>query len=393
MTSASNSHSKRVRKQNTNPTAMDVTNSTNGLEEKTPEYFKNEAMKKIEELQAPRKAIIELQSSLELIMQRYEFDKSYLDKAAEWYAKTAWWYEKAGIILLLSSSGALVGLTIGAAVAPVFALLAIGIYYAGTFLLMEHYNTTTRRDNRLREHFSKREEAMTDAITLLESAEQQVEAIIIALCELNIKSADKLESFEDQISSLNIQTTNYLNTVHKLETATDSIVRDNEIIASHLQAAGIEVEKARPDIEQEPGSLHSVINSLEENNAALSETSDDFVDVSKKMQTNVTSLATLVVGFQEQLIVLQKRVAEKEEVSERLHASMDETLNIHSHTDGLMRESDDAILNAEIALHEFDKYMTGCNHLIHSDEFIHQDHRMPSIETNEPNRFSMYGSS
>ena len=211
--------------------------------------------------------------------------------------------------------------------------------------------------------------------------------------ELNIKSADKLESFEDQISSLNIQTTDYLNTVHKLETATDSIVRDNEIIASHLQAAGIEVEKSRPDIEQEPVALHSVINSLEEKNAALSETSDNFVDVSKKMQTNVTSLATLVVGFQEQLIVLQKRVAEKEEVSDRLHASMGEIPYIHSNTDELMTESDDAILNAEFALHEFDKYMTGCNHLIHSDEFIRQAQRIPSVEINEPRRLSMHGPS
>jgi len=83
--------------------------------------------------------------------------------------------------LLLSSSGAVVGLTIGAAMAPVFALLAVGIYYASTFLLMEHYNTTTRRDDRLREHFSNREKAMTDAIALLENAEQQVESIIIAL--------------------------------------------------------------------------------------------------------------------------------------------------------------------------------------------------------------------
>lgn len=379
MTSPSNSDSKRARKQNTHPTAMSVTQSTGGLEEKTSEYFKNEAMKKIEELQVPRKAIIELKSSLALIMERNESDKSYLDKAAEWYAKTAWWHAKAGLILLMSSSGAFVGLTIGAAMAPVFALLAIGIYYAGTFLLMEHYNTTTRRDNRLREHFSEREEAMTDAITLLESAEQHVEAIIIALCELNIKSADKLKSFEDHLSSLSIQTTDYLNAVHKLETATDSIVRDNEIIASHLQAAGIDATKSRPDIEQEPVLLHSVIKSLEEKNAALSGTSDDFVGVSKQMQTNATSLAALVVGFQEQLTVLQRRVIEKKGSSDELSTPMDETLKIRSNTDGLMTESDDAILNAEFALHEFDKYMTGCNHLIHSEVSIHPDQRISSV--------------
>ena len=64
MTSPSTSDSKRARKQDTHPTAISVTQSTGGLEEKTPEYFKNEAMKKIEELQGPRKAIIDLKSAL-----------------------------------------------------------------------------------------------------------------------------------------------------------------------------------------------------------------------------------------------------------------------------------------------------------------------------------------
>ena len=395
MTLPLNNDSLPVEQQQTNLAVNGDAASMNGLEEKTPEYFKLAAMKKIEELRAPRKAIIELQSSLELLMQRYEFDKSYLDKAAEWYAKSAWWYEKAGILLLLSSSSTVVGLTIGVAMAPVFALLAIGIYFASTFLLMEHYNTTTRRDNRVREHFSNREAAMTDAIALLESAEQQVESIIIALCELNIKSADKLHSFEEQISLLKRQTTNYLATAQKLEQATESIVRDNEIIATHLKAANIELKKSQPDMDKQPPVLSSVINTLNENNAALSETNDDFVGVSKKMQANVTALTQLVVGFQEQLAGLKKHVEENDQTSVKLQASVNETLDTNINIDNLMTESDHAILNAASALDAFDKYMAGFditeNSPVNNNVPVRLVRTPLLVDVVEVNSFSMYG--
>ena len=344
-----------------------------GGKEKTPQYFKNEALKKIDELRVPRRTIVELQSSLELIMQRYEFDKSYLDKAAEWYAKTAWWYETAGILLLWTASGAMVGLTIGAAIAPVFALLAIGIYFATTFLLMEHYTTTTRRDKRLREHFSTCDETIIEAITLLESAEKQVENILISLCELNIKSADKLKSFEEQIATLTVQSTTYLETIQKLETATDSIARDNEIIARHLQSAAVELEK-------EPAKLNTVINTLKENHTAVSVTSDDCVGISKKMQTNVTSLAHIVIGFQEQLTILKQRVVVDEQISEKLQASANETLDTNIDIDKLMRDSAEALLNADSAFDEFNTYMASLT--------VNEDGSVPPVEVSEKRFFN-----
>jgi len=58
------------------------------------------------------------------------------------------------------------------------------------------------------------------------------------------------------------ETTNYLATTQKLEQATESIVRDNEIIASHLKAANMELGKSQPDMDKQPPVLSSVINTL-----------------------------------------------------------------------------------------------------------------------------------
>jgi len=177
-------------------------------------------------------------------------------------------------------------------------------------------------------------------------------------CQLNIKSADKLTSFGEQISILKVQTTDYLATVQKLEQATESIVRDNKIIAIHLQAANIELNKSQPDIGKQPHVLSTVINTLEENNAARQKQTMNLV-VFLKMHANVTDLAQLVVGFQEQLSVLRKRVAVVEQISDTLQAPGNETLDTSVNINNLITESDHAMLNAASALDVFDKYMAG----------------------------------
>ena len=52
-------------------------NLYNETGKKTPEHLKQEALKKIAELQSPRHVFVEMQSSLELIMKRYEFDHEH----------------------------------------------------------------------------------------------------------------------------------------------------------------------------------------------------------------------------------------------------------------------------------------------------------------------------
>lgn len=318
----------------------------------SPEQLKQAALKQLEELRAPRKDLIEMQSNLELIMKRHGFDQSFLDIAAQWYNETAWWYQKAGIALLLTSAGALTGLITGVILAPVFGLLAIGLYFACTFLLTEHYNTTTRREARLRTHFSERENAMTDALDLLTTAENQVEEILTTLCELNVKSADNLSLFESQVSELNTQTTRYLDTIRQLEQTTASIVRDNEVIGHHLTTAGAELNESS----SQPRVLKKLASSLQVNSTALLDANDDFTAVSRKMSTHVACFGQLVEGFQEQLTVLSQRVMSQEALKDAIKTNTEGALDTPVSIDQLMQDSNEALLGAEAALAAFEAY-------------------------------------
>ena len=342
--------------QNASAASQDATDESPEMNEHSPEQLKQAALKQLEELRTPRKDLIEMQSNLELIMKRHGFDQSFLDIAAQWYNETAWWYQKAGIALLLTSAGALTGLITGVILAPVFGLLAIGLYFACTFLLTEHYNTTTRREARLRTHFSERENAMTDALDLLTTAENQVEEILTTLCELNVKSADNLSLFESQVGDLNTQTTRYLDTIRQLEQTTASIVRDNEVIGQNLTTAGAELNESSQDMDSQPRVLKKLASSLQVNSTALLDANDDFTAVSKKMRTHVACFGQLVEGFQEQLTVLSQRVMSQEALKDTTKTNTDGALDTSVSIDQLMQDSNEALLGAEAALAAFEAY-------------------------------------
>ena len=129
MMSLSNTASNPVDQQQTHLKPHDhAAEQANVFHENTPEYFRSEALKKIEELQVPKNTIAELQSSLGLIMKKYDFDKSYIDRMAEWFKKDARWFEVRSFALLATGAIVLTYAPFALAIASVIASISISLY-------------------------------------------------------------------------------------------------------------------------------------------------------------------------------------------------------------------------------------------------------------------------
>lgn len=316
--------------------------------EKTPEYFKNEALITIERLGVPRKTITELQSTLNLIMQKHHFDTSYLDELAKWFKHEGWFYEAEWALLLGAAAITVAYIPPLLAVLSGISITVTSLYCIAKFFLIDHYDKTSRRENRIKAHIANMEKHVLNAVTLLEDVEKQLNRMLISLCEINSQSAENLEKFEKQIAALNAQVPQFLATIAELEKLTSSLGHDNEIITAQLHNAMSEIEKSKTSIEQGQTMLGSITDSLVETN-------NDLTDVCDKFQSSFTSLDKLDEAFQEQLLLMKNRSTREEEILVQLSASTHETQVSQVNVCELLKKSDSALLIAEFALKQFDE--------------------------------------
>lgn len=301
---------------------------------KTPEYFRNEALKTIERLSVPRKTITELQSTLVLIMQKHDFDTSYLDELAKWFKHEAWWYEAKSILFLGATAMSVAYIPPLLAILSGISIIITSLYCITKFFLIDHYDRTYKRENRIKNHIASMQQHIINAVSLLNETENQLNRMLITLCEINSQLADNIEIFEKQIAELNAQVPQFLSTIAELEKLTHSLNHDNEGLTTQLHNAMNEIEKSKANIEQGQAALGSITGSLAETNHELNA-------VCEKVHSSLASLGKISTAYHEQLM----KNHSAEEIITQLQTSTHETL---------MKKSDAALSMAELALKQFD---------------------------------------
>lgn len=354
-TSSTDSHP--VEQQQPNSATHDGAQPSHECHENTPAYFRREALKKIEELRVPIDRIAELQSSLDLIMKKYDFDTSYIDQMAEWFKKEAWWFEVRGFCVLTAGAIALTYAPIALAITSVIASITINLYYLAKFLLVDHYDRTSRREQRISDQITQLEANVLHSVNLLTEAEKQINLMLISLCEINARSAEKLQTFEEQTSILSTQMIGFLDTIHQLEELKNSLTRDNEIISIQLADAMSKIESSKMDIEQGALTFDSVTKDLAETNKTLLKGNDELMALHKKIQNKLASLEHVEAPSQEQLTILKHGLA-LGGTTKRLYTT-DMTFNSQNHLEDRLEntDNDDPLILAELAMKEFHTHM------------------------------------
>ena len=188
----------------------------------TAKQLKKKAEEQFLNLLKQGRHIISMQSNLDILMKRYHVGKSYLSSVVDWYGNMSWWTQLWTSITFVAAS-ALIGAVFN--LGALCALLSIGIYYAASFFLLNHYDTTSFRDKRFCDDIVEMEKTLGSSIEALNILGDNLKDVFVSLANEQCVLSEESVNFEEQITVLSQQVLHFMETVNHLGSTEDGLLK------------------------------------------------------------------------------------------------------------------------------------------------------------------------
>lgn len=320
------------------PGVLDTMSNT--IAERSVEYLKNQAIQLLNRCLEYQQFTPNKDANLPILMKRYNLEKSRLSELIDWYAELAWYKRYLGAAAFVTVS-ALVGAIFN--LAAVLTLLSMSIQYFIGQLIMDHYEITSRRDERFCSDIVMMEKKQAENIEILVDVAKKVNNILVELCAKNLQSAENITVFQEKISALETQTHRFLAAIRTVDEAQKLLATSNEKIAGQIQVSHCELEEARLEITRHAVDINtSTSNPLVVNEELFSEV--HVTDIHAKFQDMLDVFARFEANFQAQQKAFREGVDETTDVNPTESAK--ETLVLKRNTDNILAKSDDLLARA-----------------------------------------------
>ncbi len=307
------------------------------LAERTVEYLRRQVIQLFQDVLGHEQAAAHNQHNLNQLMARYHIEKSRISEITDGYGRLPWYQRYAGGVLFVAAS-ALVGAVFN--LAALFSILAIGLHYTVTTLLMEHYTLTTNRDELFCKDIINMEKKLAESIDVLVDTDNQVNALLTELRIKNSQSAEHIQTLDAQAGMLTDKVGQLTMTINALEQTCSSLMRDNERITRQFQHASSEMAALQQEHAVQSSALDAVTHQLEVTNKALWDKTQALTDIYDQFQRHLAAFAKQESEFKAQINRLQTQNAN----GETTHASPTElkhdTQALQMNTDQLLTDSD-----------------------------------------------------
>lgn len=242
-----------------------------------------EWQKKIKRLNAQREQLKLYTADLDLLMQRFNVEKSWLGRVAGGFASLRWWLK--GLIgIVFCGVFALIGLPFGVAWVIALPIIAL-VLYAGMVLIFENYAKSDRnRFARLSEGLVLREAEMKESVLELQALENEIQALIGQLKDLGQDYTASVASFQEQSELLATQVQSYQ----------AARVQFEQLKASY----GQHVQDMKAAEEEFSSDLSDISKKLSEQFSRMKENTDVVEKVTLNLKDKVASLQDEALGLQ-----------------------------------------------------------------------------------------------
>lgn len=290
-----------------NPTAI-----VGAVAEATMSQLKQTAEAQLEKLVGQAKNITSLKSNLDLLMERYNIGKSYFSQASDWYGEKQWW-AKTGLAIAFVGVTAAIGAIANMAI--ICGIIGFCVYSLITFFLINHHNATLTRDKRFCNDIVEMESTLASTIESLSKLENDLNKVLVSLCNENIRLADSTTVYESQIAELGNQVNELTQTVKKLEATKDELCTTHGIIKGDMMQANHGLQASHVEISNQSTLLGSTGGKLAESNVQLDTSAHAMGGIEQQYQHHLQNLSSLEDDIQEQLDILRSatQTAHKDE--------------------------------------------------------------------------------
>lgn len=237
---------------------------------------------RIESLQSKHKIIRKKQSSVKLLVARYDVEQSFFDKAAKWYGSLGWW-KKALVAVAATSASILAGAT--SPLGIIASIFCSVVALIGHFLLSEHHRIGEERLTRIKNDIVELEHELTRLVADLSQVEDELQEALSTLTQEELELQSLCESYQSQITSLEAEVARIQESSDTLDEEKENLVAEIEgfktqlsISKESLSSANASIESKALELEQSQRDLQDSKDLLEQSNASVKLIESDYTE-------------------------------------------------------------------------------------------------------------------
>lgn len=293
-----------------NPSLMEQ--AASAVAQKTVDIMKSEANELLQQLLGHEKHIGKLHSSLDILMKRFFVEKSFFDRASEWYGDKPWWNKTLTAVSFVGIS-ALAGAVFN--LAALFTLIAVGAYALSHSLLNEHHTITNSRTARFCTDITEMEHDLEAEVEQLRGIETRLTDILISLCEEQQRLSEGNAELEETVSEFQAKTAGLIATIEQLGKTKDGLLSSNQQLKEQLDTFQHKFESTDDMLRQNVIEMGSLNQQLLDTESKLAGRDKDLEGIHTEYQKRLAKLTELEALFNEQLSILTTSIEQRRERS------------------------------------------------------------------------------
>ncbi len=205
------------------------------------DQLKQTVEEEIAKLNKRKYLIDEPTSNADLLINRYQSEKSFIGGIALAYGGFALW-KKIIIGLLVSAIGIGLGFLCHAPIA--ISVVCVVIYLIFTLLCIDHYNVNQKQMKLLTEDIIELEKSVCETIKLFNTFSEKLHVIYLKGYELSLHFADDVEQMDKKIEEFNIQLFEYKKTFELLSQSERCIAESSLHLVQSIERCSGEFDES-----------------------------------------------------------------------------------------------------------------------------------------------------
>lgn len=263
----------------------------------TINHLKELSDNEIIRLNNERKVIESVHSNLDLLIKRYNIEKSYFGQISHWYGSRPWW---AKILLLIAIITIGIGLGFACHIPITLSLTTGIIYFSCTFLLTNHYKITKKQTKLLCEDIIELEKSLETSVKHFNCINENIKKILTDLHTINSQLLTELQKFTNEVTILTNKVSEYKKIIEELNKTKNKIITATDNIANEINNNITQYKQCCATITNTAQTVNDISNNLTKTNTYLSNETTMLHDIVIKYQaklefiTNIAHKMTLI---------------------------------------------------------------------------------------------------
>jgi hypothetical protein len=242
----------------------------------------------INRLNSERRNMESVHSNFDLLLKRYNLEKSYFGQISLWYGSKSWWV-KILLFILVAAIGAGIGLICHMPITLVLITSAIYIFFA--FFFINHYNIHQKQTKSLCEDIIELEKSLTVAINHFNELSNSLKKNLINLHEFNTQMLMDMQSMQENFHILTTQITQYKQIIFDLEQAKEIIAQATTTVRQNLVEGNKQYKECTKIFHDRASQMDLICKNLSKSDLYLQFDSDQIKNMMAKYQKTLDKIS------------------------------------------------------------------------------------------------------